>query len=556
MTRRAAVGIDFISHLSELFDSSNGGVNAGPLSRLNAWPVVQRELREGARRRVNHVLRLFSALVGMGLLWLVLDRVEASASQTGAVLFVLLHSFVLVLILLTVPALTADCLSREKREGTLGLLFLTPLTAGGIVTGKMLTHALRAFCLWLAILPILTIPFILGGTNWFDVGTAISFEFCFLTLCLAAGLRASCFVRRRNAALVLAYIFGALLVVGFGETFYMVLIRASGISTTSPFLGIFELIAMLSGLLQPDSPGWKASMVMGGFPVRLWLWLCLASPLATLLVFLFVAQGAARQIERSWQDKSPSIRREKLSRRYCTPVFGRWFQRLSQRTLDRNPIAWLQQYSWKARMSKWGLCLAFIIVELAVSAPTDTDELFGLTQVALLFILAGMSTFAGVGGFLEEKRSGALELLLISPLPVNSLIFGRVWGLWKQFLPAGLVLLGSILSREWMRGRFSDDYADDRHLTMLVVTCGFFALPIFATYFALRVKNLFVAAILTWITLCFPNAFALVFAESFSTGNSAVFFAPLVILVCCYLPFVWLVYFLLRHSLSRRIYSF
>ena len=49
-----------------------------------------------------------------------------------------------------VPLLVADCLSRERREGTLGLLFLTPLTANDIVIAKGLSHGLRAVTLCFA----------------------------------------------------------------------------------------------------------------------------------------------------------------------------------------------------------------------------------------------------------------------------------------------------------------------------------------------------------------------------------------------------------------------
>jgi hypothetical protein len=39
-----------------------GHVKALKLSSLNFWPVVQRELREGARRPINHRLRFWSAV--------------------------------------------------------------------------------------------------------------------------------------------------------------------------------------------------------------------------------------------------------------------------------------------------------------------------------------------------------------------------------------------------------------------------------------------------------------------------------------------------------------
>ena len=147
-------------------------------TRLNVWPVVQRELREGARRPVNHRLRFLSAGVGTVLLWIIVANSRKPPAELGFWLFGSLHTFLLVLIALIVPALTADCIAREKREGTLGLLFMTPLSAGGIVAGKSLAQGLRAFTLWLAVLPILAIPFMTGGITWFDAFTALSLEFC------------------------------------------------------------------------------------------------------------------------------------------------------------------------------------------------------------------------------------------------------------------------------------------------------------------------------------------------------------------------------------------
>ena len=40
---------------------------------------------------------------------------------------------------------TADCLSEEKREGTLGLLFLTDLTGYDVVLGKLSATSVNAF---------------------------------------------------------------------------------------------------------------------------------------------------------------------------------------------------------------------------------------------------------------------------------------------------------------------------------------------------------------------------------------------------------------------------
>ena len=170
----------------------------------------------------------------------------------------------------------------------------------------------------------------------------------------------------------------------------------------------------------------------------------------------------------------------------------------------------------------------------------------------MLLALGGIYTFAGVSGFLEEKRSGALELLLVTPLSVNRLIFGRVWGLWKQFLPAALVLASFYTDRQWQMYLSHGDWFGEVQ-TELILVCGFLTLPIVATYFALRVKNLIVAAVLTWVSLCLPAI------SGGSTGLIAGYvdmgFTALVVFFS-YAAFAGLACFLLRHSLSRRIYSF
>ena len=58
---------------------------------------------------------------------------------------------------------TADSLSAEKREGTLGLLFLTDLKGYDVVLGKFFASSLTSFYALLAMIPALAIPVLLGG---------------------------------------------------------------------------------------------------------------------------------------------------------------------------------------------------------------------------------------------------------------------------------------------------------------------------------------------------------------------------------------------------------
>src|SRR5579863_2930157 len=122
---------------------------------------------------------------------------------------------------------------------------------------------------------------------------------------------------------------------------------------------------------------------------------------------------------------------------------------------------------------------------------------------ALLVILAAAYTYAGVNGFLQERKSGALELILVSPLSVNQIIFGRIWGLWTQFLPAALLLVGSDIAVQKMipqspyLGNYlfpDEDWFWARNIEIVAI---YLTLPVVATCFALSAKHLFTASVFT-----------------------------------------------------------
>ena len=87
---------------------------------------------------------------------------------------------------------TSDCLSEEKREGTLGLLFLTDLKGYDIVLGKLVATSINAFYAMLAIFPVMAISLLAGGVGgaefWRVVMVAVNNLFF--------SLRSACFFRR------------------------------------------------------------------------------------------------------------------------------------------------------------------------------------------------------------------------------------------------------------------------------------------------------------------------------------------------------------------------
>src|SRR5205807_802010 len=102
---------------------------------LTMWPVIVRELQAEARRPFTYWMRV----LGAGLLLSAAAYFFSGPSpRGGGVLFARLHAILLCSIWVLVPLVMADCISRERREGTLGLLLLTPLTARNIVVAKSL----------------------------------------------------------------------------------------------------------------------------------------------------------------------------------------------------------------------------------------------------------------------------------------------------------------------------------------------------------------------------------------------------------------------------------
>jgi ABC-type transport system involved in multi-copper enzyme maturation permease subunit len=158
---------------------------------MTSWPVIHRELCGEARHSWTYWSRVLGAgavlVVWFGTAW----GQPTNPAQWGSHLFGTLNATLFALIWLVVPVLAADCISRERREGTLGLLFLTSLTGSAIVVGKSIMHGLRGLAVLLAAVPVMAFPFLVGGISGVDIVTALGFDLTALFLALSAGLLAS-----------------------------------------------------------------------------------------------------------------------------------------------------------------------------------------------------------------------------------------------------------------------------------------------------------------------------------------------------------------------------
>ena len=126
-------------------------------------PIVERELRVAARQHSTYWMRMVLALAAIAIgLFLYLARTQIPPQSLAKEIFGGLGGLSLLYCLSSGRRSTADCLSEEKREGTLGLLFLTDLKGYDVVLGKLAATSVGAFYGLLAVLPVLAIP-LLGG---------------------------------------------------------------------------------------------------------------------------------------------------------------------------------------------------------------------------------------------------------------------------------------------------------------------------------------------------------------------------------------------------------
>jgi ABC-type transport system involved in cytochrome c biogenesis permease component len=429
-------------------------------------PVLQRELRAAARQWPNYWLRVLAgglALLGGAavLLFWHLERpsfgVAAGAGMMGGTLFLGLHAVLLAVLGLVCPVLTADCLSRERREGTLGLLFLTPLTPGDIVLGKVAMQIVRALSLWLAVVPTLAVPFLLGGVTARDFAVALAAQLTVLLAGLAAGLLATRVTRTWSAAMASAAIFGfglaLLLDLLGGGVFYgafsllpqpsQASLAIEGAPLFTPGLLVFGPAA--HGALG-GSAGVPAEIMKAGYVTLATL--LTASGAAFLGAWWWVRRTLARHGAETPPQRAWSFRRRPVAAAASPPAAPppTRRQRRAQRRRDRQPILWLHLRpagSWVMRTGWLALVLGGWVI-IGAFALKERDAVYAGWFFVPLLLLA--LTFAAAGSYRQEIEEGTLELLLVTTLPPERLVSGRVralWGLfrWPLFCALALPLL-------------------------------------------------------------------------------------------------------------------
>ncbi|MEY4385058.1 MAG: hypothetical protein RLY20_341 [Verrucomicrobiota bacterium] len=400
-------------------------------AKLRFLTVAERELRVAARRKATHVLRWTTGLAFFViLLWLMwaTDALQYKSRIHDA--YFTFSVFVYFYCLLVGAIRTADCISSERREGTLGLLFLTNLNSLEIVVGKLLSNALPAVYGLFAIFPLLAMPILMGGVTLAEFGRTLLALVDAIVLALACGFSASVACKRQfpavAAAVALALSLGAA-TLGIAAIAYECDVSNWFIQGTASLCPLYTISVADGGKVFQGSHYWFSLAVVA------------------VLAVLMLANTTFR-LAISWQDRASNARQAKES-----SALRSWLRArreagrtaLRRRLLDRNPFYWVtarQQISSPIFMlivTALGLVTQFIVVPLLKSGFSSQTNgailanLLGWLFCGLTFHVLTLYYAAHIAAqaVAEDKQSGALELIFTTPIRQKTI----ARGLWQAF---------------------------------------------------------------------------------------------------------------------------
>ncbi len=399
-------------------------------------PIVNRELRVASRRWSTYWLRSGAALaVILAGTWLFLMMRDESPRIIAMTLFCIMTGSAVLSALLSGIRATADSLSEEKREGTLGLLFLTDLRGYDVVIGKLVASSVNSFYAVVAAVPMLAIPLLMGGITLGEFGRMALLTLNTLFFSLSLGMCISAVNHSAQKARGLTLLLVLLLAAG--------LPAAGGVlaawGKTSPkavwlFLlpspGFTYYLALDSGYSRAQNAFWGSLGLLHGLG---WVTLALACGLAP----------------RAWQDRPADARRLRWRERWQGWAYGNLQERIGfrRRLLAENAFLWLAARVRLRPATVWVTLFLSACVWVWGLAKFRRNWLdagvYVTTALFLNFVLRCWVAVESGRQLAEERKAGTLELLLSTPLPIRDILRGQWLALRRQFLGPILIVLAA-----------------------------------------------------------------------------------------------------------------
>ncbi len=396
-------------------------------------PVVRRELRVAARRRSTFLVRFLGAVaaVMLGGVFLLPAAFPGVAGASGRLLLQILGTLALILVLIAGPLLTADCISRERREGTLGFLFLTDLNGFDVVAGKFTALALMPLHALLAALPVAALTVCLGGVTGreFWAVQAVLLNSLFLSLALGLWVSTLATDDRQAAGTAFALVAGLTILPSLG---------AAGINALVPhspwtLIQLASPSGLLTAAFENDGTALRRGF-LSGFLFQ------------HALAWCFVAL-AALIVRHGWREQGAIPHASDASRANAPARARAWMAARDENRWPDGPLAWYAWHHSPARRSAgwiaWGAAIIAVLVFATMSSGTRTPLALSLASGVLTtaFYLLKLLLAVHAIYFLHDAcRSGAMELLLATPVQSRALCEGHLAAIRRLFLAPYLIL--------------------------------------------------------------------------------------------------------------------
>jgi ABC-type transport system involved in cytochrome c biogenesis permease component len=394
---------------------------------MSFLPIVERELRLAARKWAAFITRIVAAVItvviGSGFMMLTLAGLMAP-NELGSRLFAFLTWLAFIVAALAGVFFTSDSISEERREGTLGLLFLTDLRGHDVVLGKLVSNSLRASYGLLATFPIVALALIMGGVTGGEFGRKMLALLLTLGFSLTAGLCLSSFTSDGRRAL--------------GGTLLVMLLATLGTLSADGVWCAIEEVGF-EPRLSWVSPAWMFTRASAGKP-EFWLAAAVCAGLS-----LAMLAAACWKTPRGWQEAAKDTgSREKgllYDLRYGTAEAR---VRRRRKLLPVNPLLWFcGRLRWRGAVVSTATVAGILAVGFML-AMEELREAAIFVGVAAGFVMAWVMYFwmasESARFFVESRRNGALELLLSTPLTGRDVVRGLRGALWRLFLVPVLLL--------------------------------------------------------------------------------------------------------------------
>jgi hypothetical protein len=470
---------------------------------MSFLPIVQRELRVSARRKSTWYVRAAAAMLGIVIgFFLLLMMTVSGSTRGGAYMFTVLSWYVLLMTMLAGVFLASDCLSEERREGTLGLLFLTDLKGYDVVLGKFMAVSLNAFYGLVAVFPVLGLCLLAGGVSGAEFWRTCLALFNLLFFSITSGMLISSCCRSSYRAMTGSV---ALLLTWLAATCVALAADLDKVGLFSPFESFLR--ASDADYFRLARAYWTSlgiSHLMG------WIFLGWASWRMKTFVDKGKTSGVWQRVFTRNLFKGTALRRARL--------------------LEVNPVLWLLDDSRRMRWVGWLLSLAgaALLIFMWSNAGPATFMISGYLAWPFYFLLKMFAAIQACRFFGEARRTGALELLCCTPLTMRAVVHGQWMLLRRVFLWPLIVLLSThLLCLLWwvsqaggmfgtgsgMTGMFQVFFVYRPFLVIPNNLADFFAIGWFGMWLALSMQRPNMAAgltilcvlILPMIAMCVPT---------------------------------------------------